>query len=80
MLCLSEGPSSITTEIPNSCSPPHLLQETETLYWARDFFAVVVGTVLCIVGFDCIKGAVLNRALSEDKIQTDDVSGFQFYD
>ena len=70
MLCLSEGPSSITTEIPNSCSPPHLLQETKTLYWAREFFAVE-GTVSRIVSFDCIKATVLNCALSEDEIISD---------
>lgn len=39
MLCLSRGPSSITTEIPVSCSPPHLLQETKTWYLARECLA-----------------------------------------
>jgi len=84
MLCLSEGPSSITTEIPISCSPPHLLQETKTLYWARELFAVE-GTVSPIVSFDCIKAAVLNCASSEDEIiyqevQTDNECGFQLRD
>jgi hypothetical protein len=67
-----------------SCSPPHLLQETKTLYWARELFAVE-GTVSPILSFDCTKAAVLNCASSEDEIiyqevQTDNECGFQLRD
>src|SRR5213594_2442489 len=42
MLCLATGPSSMTTEIPISCTPPHLLQETTIPYRICELFAVDV--------------------------------------
>src|SRR5262245_3302274 len=53
MLCLSAGPSCMATEIPISCIPPHLLQETNTPYSAGD-----LGTTdrapSSILSFSCI--------------------------
>jgi len=53
MLCLPAGPFSIVTEIPVSCIPAHLLQETTTLYWDIELRAVE-GGVSCIPSFSCI--------------------------
>jgi hypothetical protein len=54
MLCLATGPSSITTEIPISCTPPHLLQETTIPYRICELFAVDV-TASPGENFSCIQ-------------------------
>jgi hypothetical protein len=53
MLCLLAGPFSIVTEIPISCTPAHLLQETTMLYWDVELCAVK-GGASCIASFSCI--------------------------
>jgi hypothetical protein len=47
---LAMGPSSITTEIPISWIPPHLLQETKTSYPADELFAAAD-----VTRFSCIE-------------------------
>src|SRR2546428_13943555 len=54
MLCLATGPSSMTTEIPISCTPPHLLQETTIPYRICELFAVDVTAFLAKVS-SCIQ-------------------------
>ena len=57
-LCFATGPCSIVTEIPVSCSPPHLLQATTMLYCAVELCgleggASSIGTFAFIVGLLC---------------------------
>src|SRR5262245_40910212 len=63
ILCLSVGPLSIVTEIPSSCIPPHLLQETTILYLDITLRATE-GGVSCIASFSCMRSSFPRRILS----------------